>query len=194
MLRLRAAPPFGWSAVTLISLGRRLLSSFPQAQPSIDFAIPTSAVSVATRVIIETGTDVDGYRAPQTWLNVTPPGSPTPPSSLSSLTLSSSTVLSGGTVTGTLAAHFTGSRWRRSRHIARQHGRPGDRSSKHYDSRRQHQRHFYHNARARDSVSALGFHSRSLRDIRRIAGANPRNRSRSRPGHVAGDRSLLVRI
>src|SRR5262249_49752950 len=68
----------------------------------IDFTIPTSAVSVATRVIIETGTDVDGYRAPQTWLTVTPPGSPPPPASLSSLTLSSSTVPSGGTVTGTL--------------------------------------------------------------------------------------------
>src|SRR5437763_1057453 len=74
----------------------------PAGATNVDFTIPTSAVSVATTVIIETGTDIDGYRAPQTWLTVTPPGSPPPPPSLSSLTLSSSTVPSGGTVTATL--------------------------------------------------------------------------------------------
>src|SRR4029453_529954 len=50
----------------------------PAGATDVDFTIPTSAVSVATRVIIESGTDVDGYRAPQTWLTVTPPGSPPP--------------------------------------------------------------------------------------------------------------------
>src|SRR4029434_3992609 len=50
----------------------------------------------------ETGTEIDGYRAPQTWLTVTPSGSPQPPPSLSSLTLRSPTVLAGGTVTATL--------------------------------------------------------------------------------------------
>ena len=37
-----------------------------------------------------------------------------------------------------------------------------------YRSRRQHQRHFYNNACAGDSVFALGIHSRSLRNFRRI--------------------------
>src|SRR4029450_4297603 len=74
----------------------------PSGATDVDLTIPTSAVSVATRVIIETGTEIDGYRAPQTWLTVTPSGSPQPPPSLSSLTLSSPTVLAGGTVTATL--------------------------------------------------------------------------------------------
>src|SRR5262249_56146476 len=54
------------------------------------------------RVIRETGRDVDGGGGVQSWLTVTPAGSPPPPPSLSSLTLSNATVLSGGTVTGTL--------------------------------------------------------------------------------------------
>jgi hypothetical protein len=101
-----AAPPSG-TTVRLVSSDPNIVSPpptvfIPAGATDVDLSIPTSAVSVATRVIIETGTDVDGYRAPQTWLTVTPPGSPPPPPSLSSLTLSSSTVLSGGTVTGTL--------------------------------------------------------------------------------------------
>jgi hypothetical protein len=104
---LQSAAPAGGTTVRLASsdtsIVRPPLTVFiPAGATDIDFTIPTSAVSVATRVIIETGTDVDGYRAPQTWLTVTPAGSPPPPASLSSLTLSSSTVPSGGTVTGTL--------------------------------------------------------------------------------------------
>ena len=104
---LQSAAPAGGTTVRLVSSDPNIVRPpatvfIPAGATDVDFTIPTSAVSVATRVVIETGTDVDGYRAPQTWLAVTPPGSPAPPPSLSSLTLSSSTVLSGGTVTGTL--------------------------------------------------------------------------------------------
>jgi len=104
---LQSAAPPGGTTVRLVSSDPTIVRTpptvfIPAGATDVDFTIPTSAVSVATRVIIETGTDVDGYRAPQTWLTVTPPGSPQPPPSLSSLTLSSSTVLSGSTVTGTL--------------------------------------------------------------------------------------------
>jgi len=104
---LVSAAPAGGTTVRLVSSDSNIVRPpptvfIPAGATDVNFTIPTSAVSVATRVIIETGTDVDGYRAPQTWLTVTPPGSPPPPPSLSSLTLSSSTVPSGGTVTGTL--------------------------------------------------------------------------------------------
>ena len=74
----------------------------PEGTATADFTVATSAVSVPTRAVIESGTDVDGYRAPQVWLNVTPPGSPEPPASLTSLTFSSPSVPFGGTVTGTV--------------------------------------------------------------------------------------------
>ncbi|PYL22021.1 MAG: hypothetical protein DMF44_12285, partial [Verrucomicrobia bacterium] len=104
---LQSAAPPGGTTVRLVSSDPNIVRPpatvvIPAGATDVDFTIPTSAVAVATRVIIETGTDIDGYRAPQTWLTVTPPGSPPPPPSLSSLTLSSSTVLSGSTVTGTL--------------------------------------------------------------------------------------------
>ena len=104
---LLSAAPAGGTTVRLLSSDPNIVRPpatvfVPAGATDVDFTIPTSAVAVATRVIIKTGTDVDGYRAPQTWLTVTPPGSFPPPPSLSSLTLSSSTVLSGSTVTGTL--------------------------------------------------------------------------------------------
>src|SRR3954447_13350019 len=104
---LQSAAPTGGTTVRLVSSDPNIVSVpstvfVPAGATDVDFAIPTSAVSVAIRVIIETGTDVDGYRAPQTWLTVRPAGSPLPPPSLSSLTLSNSTVLSGSTITGTL--------------------------------------------------------------------------------------------
>jgi hypothetical protein len=74
----------------------------PAGATGLDFTIATNPVSESKRVIIESGTDVDGYRAPQVWLTVTPPGSPEPPASLSSLSLSQSSVAAGGTVTGTV--------------------------------------------------------------------------------------------
>jgi hypothetical protein len=104
---LQSAAPPGGTTVRLVSSDPNIVSPppsvfIPAGATDVDLTIPTGGVAVATRVIIETGTDVDGYRAPQTWLTVTPPGSPPPAPSLSSLNLSSSTVLSGNTVTGTL--------------------------------------------------------------------------------------------
>jgi len=104
---LQSAAPPGGTTVRLVSSDSNIVRPpptvvIPAGATDVDLTIPTSAVAVATRVVFETGTDVDGYRAPQTWLTVTPPGSPPPPPSLSSLTLSQPTVLSGNTVTGTL--------------------------------------------------------------------------------------------
>jgi hypothetical protein len=104
---LQSAAPSGGTTVRLVSSDPSIVRPpptvfIPSGATDVDLTIPTSAVSVATRVIIETGTEIDGYRAPQTWLTVTPSGSPQPPPSLSSLTLSSPTVLAGGTVTATL--------------------------------------------------------------------------------------------
>src|SRR5436190_9204079 len=104
---LQSAAPPGGTTVRLVSSDPNIVRPpptvfIPAGATDVDLTIPTSAVSVATRIIIETGTDVDGYRAPQTWLTVTPPGNPPPPASLSSLILSQQTVLSGNTVTGTL--------------------------------------------------------------------------------------------
>jgi hypothetical protein len=73
----------------------------PAGAAEATFTVTTSPVSIPTRVVFESGMDVDGVRAPQTWLNVTPPGV-IPPPSLTSLTLSSPNVPTGGTVTGTL--------------------------------------------------------------------------------------------
>ena len=104
---LQSAAPSGGTTVRLVSSNPNIVRPpatvfIPAGGTDVDFAIPTNAVSIPTRVTIETGTDVDGYRAPQNTIVVTPPGSPTPPTSLSSLTLSQPSVLSGGTVTGTL--------------------------------------------------------------------------------------------
>ena len=104
---LQSPAPSGGTTVRLVSSDPGLVNPpatvfIPAGATDVDFTIPTAAVSVATRVIIESGTDIDGYRAPQVWLTVTPPGAPTPAASLSSLTLSQASVLSGGTVTGTV--------------------------------------------------------------------------------------------
>jgi hypothetical protein len=104
---LQAPAPASGVTVKLVSSDRDVVRPpatvfVPAGATGIDFTIPTNPVSESKRVIIETGTDVDGYRAPQVWLTVTSPGSPAPPASLSSLTLSQSSVAAGGTVTGTV--------------------------------------------------------------------------------------------
>ena len=147
---LLSAAPAGGTTVRLVSSDPNIVRPpatvfIPAGATDVDFAIPTSAVAVATRVIIETGTDVDGYRAPQTSLTVT--------SSRKSSASSQSFLVNAQQFDGPIGqhgdrnapAHFASSRWRRSGQIPRQHGRSGDRSSKRHDSRRQHQRHFYHN-------------------------------------------------
>src|SRR3954451_2469935 len=104
---LQSAAPAGGTTVKLVSSDPEIVRPpatvfIPAGGTDVQFTIPTTTVATAKRVIIETGTDVDGYRAPQVWLTVTPPGSATPAASLSSLTLSQPSVLSGGTVTGTV--------------------------------------------------------------------------------------------
>jgi hypothetical protein len=100
------APP-GGVTVKLISSDTSIAKPpatvfIPAGATDATFVITTTSVSVPTRVVIESGTDIDGYRAPQAWLNVTPAGSPTPSASLTSITFSSPSVPSGSTVTGTV--------------------------------------------------------------------------------------------
>jgi hypothetical protein len=99
------APP-GGVTVRLISSDTTVVRPpatvfIPEGATEAIFPIATSAVSTPTRVVIESGTDIDGYRAPQAWLNVVPPGTPEPPASLTLLTFSNPSVPFGGTVTGT---------------------------------------------------------------------------------------------
>src|SRR5947207_10131547 len=68
---LQSAAPAGGITVRLVSSDPNIVRPpatvfIPAGATDIDFAVPTSAVSVPMRVIIETGTDVDGYPAPQT--------------------------------------------------------------------------------------------------------------------------------
>ncbi len=100
------APP-GGTLVRLVSSNTSLVNPpasilIPAGATEGDFTITTGPVSTPTRVTIDTGTDADGYRAPQCSVVVTPAGSPAPAASLSALTLSQSSVLAGATVTGTL--------------------------------------------------------------------------------------------
>jgi hypothetical protein len=91
---LNPAPP-GGTTVRFVSSNNSLVTPpativIPEGATGADFSIPTKITSVATRVFIDTGTDADGYRAPQCSLVVTPVGSPTPAASLSSLSFSQS--------------------------------------------------------------------------------------------------------
>jgi hypothetical protein len=101
-----AAPPNGIT-VRLVSSDTSLVRPpatvfIPGGGTDADFTIATSAVSVPTRVTLDPGTESDsGVHQFQVSVVVTPPGSPTPPPSLSSLTLSQSAISSGSTVTGT---------------------------------------------------------------------------------------------
>ena len=68
---LLSAAPAGGTTVRLVSSDPTIVMPpptvfIPAGATDVNFTIPTSAVAVPTRVIIETGTDVDGYRAPQT--------------------------------------------------------------------------------------------------------------------------------
>jgi hypothetical protein len=105
---LQSAAPPGGITVRLVSSDTSLVRPpatvfIPGGATDADFTIATSAVSVPTRVTIDPGTENDsGVHQFQVSVVVTPPGSPTPPPSLSSLTLSQSAIPAGGTVTGTV--------------------------------------------------------------------------------------------
>jgi hypothetical protein len=102
-----AAPPDGIT-VRLVSSDRSLVRPpatifIPGGATDADFTVATSVVSVPTRVTIDPGTESDsGVHQFHVSVVVTPPGSPRPPPSLSSLALSQSAISSGGTVTGTV--------------------------------------------------------------------------------------------
>jgi hypothetical protein len=102
-----AAPPAGIT-VRLVSGDTSLVRPpatvfIPGGATDADFTIATSAVSVPTRVTLDPGTESDsGVHQFQVSVVVTPPGSPSPPPSLSSLTLSQPAISSGGKVTGTV--------------------------------------------------------------------------------------------
>lgn len=107
VVTLQSAAPPGGVTVRLVSSNLNLVNPpatvfIPGGATDSTFSIPTSPVSVPTRVSIDTGTDTDGYRAPQVSVVVTPAGSAAPPASLSSLTLSAPSVSSGSTVAGTV--------------------------------------------------------------------------------------------
>jgi hypothetical protein len=105
---LQAPAPAGGVTVRLVSSDTSLVRPpstivVPAGATDANFTITTSALSVPTRVTIDPGTENDGgVHAFQVSVVVTPAGSPTPPPSLSSLTLSQSSVLAGNTVTGTV--------------------------------------------------------------------------------------------
>jgi hypothetical protein len=105
---LQSAAPSGGVTVRIVSGDTSLVRPpatvfIPAGTTDADFPIATSAVSVPTRVTLDPGTESDsGVHAFQISVVLTPPGSPAPPPSLSSLTLSQSSVPAGGTVTGTL--------------------------------------------------------------------------------------------
>ncbi len=105
---LQSAAPAGGITVRLVSSDTNLVRPpatvfIPAGATDADFTIPTSPVSVPTRVTIDPGSESDsGVRSFQVSVVVTPAGSPPAPPSLSSLTLSQPTVLAGNTVTGTV--------------------------------------------------------------------------------------------
>ena len=103
---LNPAPP-GGIEVTLVSGNTSLLTPpakvfIPAGGFGATFSIATSPVSVPTRVIVDSGTAFEGYRAPSTWLTLMPPGSPDPAPSLSAVTVATSSVAGGGQTTGTV--------------------------------------------------------------------------------------------
>lgn len=105
-ITLATAAPAGGVTVRLVSgdtslVGLPATVFIPAGGTDANFTVTTSAVAVSTRVPIDSGTDIDGYRSPQESILVTPPGTPAS-ASLSSLTLSQSSILASGTVTATV--------------------------------------------------------------------------------------------
>ena len=103
---LNPAPP-GGIEVTLVSGNTSLLTPpakvfIPAGGFGATFAIATSPVSVPTRVILDSGTAFERYRAPSAWLTLMPQGSLDPAPSLSSVTFASASVAGGGQTTGTV--------------------------------------------------------------------------------------------
>jgi hypothetical protein len=104
---LQRAAPAGGANVALVSsdtsLARPPAHVFvAEGETAASFAIATSPVAAAASIVIDTGTAIDGYRAPQTRLNLRPAGSAAPAPALSSVRLAAASVVGGGTTTGTV--------------------------------------------------------------------------------------------
>ena len=103
---LNPAPP-GGVEVTIVSGDTGLVVApakvlIPAGGTGATFNMATAPVSVPTRVIIDCGTAMEGYRAPGNWLALMPPGSPAPAPSLASLSLASNKILGESATTGTV--------------------------------------------------------------------------------------------
>jgi hypothetical protein len=103
---LNPAPP-GGVEVTLVSGDTSLVALpasvfIPAGATGATFDVATAPVSAPARVVVDSGTGFEGYRAPSNGLTLMPAGSPAPAPSLASLTLASSRILGGGSTTGTV--------------------------------------------------------------------------------------------
>ena len=106
-ITLKQPATAGGVEVTLVSEDTSLVRPpakvmIPEGAFGATFPIQTSAVAVATRVVIHTGTFSDGYQAPEAWLMVKPAGSAASAPTLAGVSLRSSTIASGGITTGTV--------------------------------------------------------------------------------------------
>ena len=106
-ITLQQPAPAGGVEVTLVSEDTSLVRPpakvmIPEGAFGATFPIQTSAVSVATRVVIHTGTFGDGYQAPEAWLTVKPAGSAASAPTLAGVSLGSTTITSGEITTGTV--------------------------------------------------------------------------------------------
>src|SRR3954453_17453208 len=102
---LNPAPP-GGAVVTLVSADPAIASLppsvfIPAGGTGASFNITTSAVSVATRVRIDSGYGAESFHAPSSWITVVPAGTATP-AALASLALTSASIAGGATTTGTV--------------------------------------------------------------------------------------------
>jgi hypothetical protein len=107
IVTLQQPAPTGGIEVTLVSSDTSLVRPpatvvVPEGATAASFAIATSAVASTVPIAINTGTNNDHYRAPETRLTLLPAGSPAPAPSLSTVTVQTPSVLGGHTTTGTV--------------------------------------------------------------------------------------------
>ena len=107
IVTLQQPAPTAGIEVTLVSSDTSLVRPpatvvVPEGATAAGFAIATSPVASTVPITINTGTNNDHYRAPETRLTLLPAGTPAPAPSLSTVTLQTPSVLGGHTTTGTV--------------------------------------------------------------------------------------------
>jgi hypothetical protein len=105
VVTLLSPAPAGGTTISLVSSDSSVVRPpasvfIPQGATEAQVSIATSPVAAAVRIIIDSGTAVDGYRAPQNTLVVTPAGVPPATATLSTLTLNSTSVPAGSVLSG----------------------------------------------------------------------------------------------